>query len=67
MYYTQLAHRNKTGKYMTAAADLGLKDSPLGLPALETTRSGFEASLTAPKANGGKKWTITHDARIWSE
>ena len=66
LYYAQLAHRLKTGKY-AAAADLGLKDSPLGLPTVETTRSGFEAGLTAPKAAGGKRWTITHDARIWGE
>jgi hypothetical protein len=66
-YYAQLAHRKKAGKFATDFGALGLPKSPLGVPTVFATPSGYEMTLTAPKANGGKKWSITHDSRIWSE
>jgi hypothetical protein len=67
VYYAQNQYRQKHGQYTSTFTDLGLKPSPFGTPNIRTTKHGFEASLTAPKANGGKTWTIRQDSRIGSE
>jgi hypothetical protein len=66
VYYAQLNHLKKHGKYATTAADLGLKKSAVGWPGIEATKHGYEATLTAAKDSGGRLWGITHDARLWS-
>ena len=65
VYYAQRDYRKAHGRYAAAVADLGFKDVPRAV-AIETTRSGFEASLTVPGAKP-RRWTITQDARIWAE
>jgi hypothetical protein len=66
-YYAQLAYRKEHGRFAPTAAALGLPDSPHGTPEFEVTKHGFEARLAAPKAAGGKTWTITNDSRLWGE
>jgi hypothetical protein len=60
LYYAQRDYHKKNGTYAKNPTDLGLKKTPLGVPEIETTRHGFEATLS-----GKKKWCITQDSRIW--
>lgn len=65
VYYAERAYHNAHGKYAGTVQELGLKvDSQI---TLETTRSGFEASLMPPTGKNSKprRLSITQDARIW--
>ena len=66
-YYAQRAYHKANGKYATTLPQLGLKDA--GKLTLETTRSGFEASVALPAEKGAKprRLTIAQDSRIWAE
>jgi hypothetical protein len=61
VYYAQHAFRKKSGHFAKNFAQLGLKNSPLGIPEIETTASSFEASL---KAASGKTWSIVNDSQL---
>jgi Carbohydrate family 9 binding domain-like len=67
VYYAQQNYQAKNGRYAKTIADLGLKNSPLGIPELESTSKSFEAHLKSPKAAGGKLWSITHDSQLTSK
>jgi len=68
VYYGQREYRRANGKYAGNLADLKLAGVSAPV-ALETTRGGFEASLSVPAAPGGKprRWVITQDAHIRAE
>ena len=67
VYYAQRDYHKQKGAFAKNLADLQVKNHALGSPTIEVTRTGFEASLTAPKSAGGKQWTITHDSHITSK
>ncbi|HJZ54975.1 MAG TPA: carbohydrate-binding family 9-like protein, partial [Gemmataceae bacterium] len=67
VYYAQRVYRKANGRYARAVGDLGLKDVSTPVD-IETTRGGFEASVTT----GGpglapRRWVITHDAHVRAE
>jgi hypothetical protein len=64
VYYAQRVYREKNGKFAVSVTDLGVKADGVEI---QTMRSGFEASVVAPKSAGGKRWTIKEDGRITSE
>jgi hypothetical protein len=67
-YYAQRIYHKAHGKYASAVSDLGLKDQEASELKIETTRSGFEASLIVnEKGAKSRRWTITQDSRIWKE
>jgi len=66
VYYAQRAYQKKNGKFASNYADLALKKNPLGMPQIELTRRGFEATLTTP-ALAGKTWGINHESLLWSK
>jgi hypothetical protein len=66
IYYAQKSFHKKNGAYSDEFAKLGLKPSPLGMPGIEVSRTGYTATLTAPPTAGGKQWQIAEDSRIWS-
>lgn len=69
VYYAERAYFKAHGKYANTVADLGLKlKEPEGIT-LETTRSGFEASLPLPRNKEGKsrRLSIAQDSLIWVE
>jgi Carbohydrate family 9 binding domain-like len=66
VYSAQRDYHLNHGAWAPSLSDLGLA----GLPGvrLETTTHSFEASVDAPSLDGTtRRWTITSDARIWSE
>ncbi len=68
VYYAQKDYHKAHGRYVRSAAELGLAGGAPGV-SIETTANGFEASATAPGADGAKprRWFIRQDARIWPE
>ena len=65
VYYAQRQYHKAHGRFAATAAELGVRPAA-GVPDFTLTRRGFEATLTAPPAAGGKRWGITDDALLWS-
>lgn len=61
VYYAQRDYHKANKKYAASVAELGLADA--GRVSIETTRHGFEAGT----GETPRRWTITHDSRIWAE
>jgi hypothetical protein len=72
IYYAQADYHKQHGRYARTLPELGLKDLPHdgleGVPKMETTESGFEATL-ALRLSGGtvQRWHIRQDSRVWSD
>jgi hypothetical protein len=69
VYYAQTAYRKTHGRYQDSLAALGpaaqIGPGRLFGPRLETTRSGFNASVEIRHANGTReRWRIADDSRI---
>lgn len=73
VYYAERAYFKANGKYHSKPEALGLMglSAPLSGPIqIETTASGFEASLTRPGGRGSdspRRYSITHDALFRAE
>ncbi len=67
VYYAQHEYYKKHGKYTSRIADLGIENSDFGVLGIELFRSGFEATLTAPKKAGSKRWGIKNDSYLWRQ
>lgn len=68
LYYAQSANYKKHGRYMTPLSELKLPIAKeLGLPQLEVTRHGYEASVELKKGDKRERWRISQDARIVKE
>lgn len=69
VYYAQQLYRRTHGRYAAALDDLNLTGDaigpPGGAPRLQTTESGFEASMDGPPP-GGRRWHIRNDSLFWS-
>lgn len=64
VYYAQREYHKTHKKFASSLADLGLTLKGVDV---QTTRSGFEVTATAPKSAGGKVWTIREDAALTRE
>jgi hypothetical protein len=72
IYYAQRAYRKQHGSWAPTLGKLGLEDlthaSLLERPALETTRSLFEAQAVIKGPDGKpQRWHIRQDARVWAD
>ncbi len=68
VYYAQRDYHKARGRWAGKLADLGLSGARFGGVRLETTSTGFEASLALPTPGGKpKRWHIRSDARVWSD
>ncbi len=67
IYERQREYHDTNKVYAKTLKDLGVVDTPLGMPTIVVGARGFEASLVAPKAAGGKLWTIDSENRILSK
>jgi hypothetical protein len=62
--YAQRDYRNAMSRWAKKLGDLKLTGAKFDGIELETTRTGFEASMLDSK---GRRWHIRSDARIWQE
>jgi hypothetical protein len=72
IYYAQRAYRRQHGHWACKLRDLGLGrldcEGLTGVPLLEVTATGFEASAAVRRPDGGvQRWHIRDDARIVGE
>jgi hypothetical protein len=65
VYYAQHKFHKANGRYAASTAALGLKDLADSVT-IETTRRGFEASVTGPQREP-RRWTIFQDSRVAAE
>ena len=69
VYYAQQEYKKARGRWAKAAADLGLSWAPpLGPLRIETTATGFEASVRERRDDPrSRRWHINAEARVWAE
>jgi hypothetical protein len=71
VYYAQRDFRKVRHRWARSLAELGLASlsaSPLGPVSLETTSTGFEASVAVRQVGGAsRRWHIRADARVWPD
>jgi hypothetical protein len=62
--YAQRDYRKAKGKWASRLGDLCLRGAKFDAVVMETTSTGFEASVPDSKS---RRWHIRSDARIWQE
>jgi len=70
LYYAQQDYRKARGEWASSLEQLRLGDLPEAKARrlkLETTASGFEASLALPNQDKPRRWHIVQDSRIWAD
>ena len=65
VYYAQRDFHKARKRWATSLGELRLSDAPYKAVRLETTSTGFEASV--PAKGTGRRWRIRSDARFWEE
>jgi hypothetical protein len=68
VYYAQRAHRQARGRWARSLRELGLPELSSRGVRLETTSTGFEASIVVRQPGvKPRRWHINTEARVWTD